>query len=497
MATRFRAPVRKPAPKKAEAAAEAKQAAKESPRIEAEPLVTHQGPGTGKAGSVDPAESAAILSRSQPATVVSEAKPAAIQSATENLRARIVEDEFKLKTPVSEVGAVTAEPKTPGQQTNDSGIKTGPSVSEGGASGGRAAPGSDSQAAQLDASVDDALSRLAESRPGFGGPLDVFEAAAGSASGSAAGGQFGSSRDDLVRDSGRTADGGAEHAAGAVGQITSGDGPLLGGRLAGVNADLEIAGGLIGDQQTAASSPNAADGVLDQFRTVATFPLGGPFVDKAVDVAAELSSDVEAAFIAAEATNPGQRTALQEALAAFRGAGGGAVGAESAVNAFLGVVPPIPPLSPEQVAAGQQSSGEEPGVKDPGDPDGGLPTEAQIAFRQALRESLAARPTTGGDIDPAEDSSASGVSGAVVERVNNNESLIGQPDDGAPTGGAGRAGSSPGGTDVDPLEGSAFSGPALGGNPEDVGFGSAVLGLGAVRRTQAVDQADEDEEDDA
>jgi hypothetical protein len=53
----------------------------------------------------------------------------------------------------------------------------------------------------------------------------------------------------------------------------------------------------------------------------------------------------------------------------------------------------------------------------------------------------------------------------------------------------------PTGTDVDPVEGSAYSGPALGGNPEDVSFGSSTLPLESSRRSSSGDDDDEDDED--
>ena len=81
--------------------------------------------------------------------------------------------------------------------------------------------------------------------------------------------------------------------------------------------------------------------------------------------------------------------------------------------------------------------------------------------------------------------------------MNDNDSLIGQPNENRVIG-SGHSGPLPSGGDIDPLEGSAFTGPSRGGNPEDLDFGSEVLGLDAARRSTAKDEEEEEaeEEDD-
>lgn len=84
-----------------------------------------------------------------------------------------------------------------------------------------------------------------------------------------------------------------------------------------------------------------------------------------------------------------------------------------------------------------------------------------------------------------------------MDAANNNESLIGQPaGPGSEVGGSGHTGQLPGGTDIDPLEGSAFTGPSRGGNPEDLQFGSTTLGLDAARRATSDEDEDEDDAED-
>jgi hypothetical protein len=50
------------------------------------------------------------------------------------------------------------------------------------------------------------------------------------------------------------------------------------------------------------------------------------------------------------------------------------------------------------------------------------------------------------------------------------------------------------------VEGGAYSGPSLGGNPEDLQFGAATLPLDSARRSASGEEAeddDDDEEDDS
>ena len=113
----------------------------------------------------------------EPATAVAEAAPSAVQAAAENLKVRSTEESFKVSAPGTEPGART-EPSTPGQQSNDSGVKTGPEVVND-ARDRRAAPGSDSSTAELDAAANEAFAKIADARPDLRMPTDVFEAAAG------------------------------------------------------------------------------------------------------------------------------------------------------------------------------------------------------------------------------------------------------------------------------------------------------------------------------
>ena len=77
---------KKAAPKVDDRAAALKEAAAKAPADDA-PAYTHQGPGTGKAGAVDPAASAAILNAGKAAASV-ETKSAALEAAAScrNLR---------------------------------------------------------------------------------------------------------------------------------------------------------------------------------------------------------------------------------------------------------------------------------------------------------------------------------------------------------------------------------------------------------------------------
>jgi hypothetical protein len=88
-----------------------------------------------------------------------------------------------------------------------------------------------------------------------------------------------------------------------------------------------------------------------------------------------------------------------------------------------------------------------------------------------------------GDIDPADTGGVVTGGSKFPDAPNNNTDLIGRPAGPGETGHTGTLHTGTGGTDVDPVEGSAYSGPALGGNPEDLQFGSATLRLDSARRS--------------
>ncbi|MBK9342028.1 MAG: hypothetical protein IPN07_03050 [Dehalococcoidia bacterium] len=519
MATKPKSPLTGPTPVAKERIAEVKQAAKQAPADDAPPTMTHQGPGSGKAGAVDPSAASAILTKQQgSATATTAASPAP------DLRARVAEAEVKLTPGTEQAPGTAATIPTPGRQANDSGIKTGADPGSGSQSQGES-----SATSQLDAAVEDAVGKLAASRANIKGPMDVFEAAASTttAPGGAAAGASSPAPavDDLFGNSG---DGGEQHTAEVVGQLTSGGGSLFGGRLAFAQQELAIGAGLIGDQRTRESSPNVAHGsnplsdavnsVTPEDRARAAEAAGvtpdsgspsvpGGFKFQKAGYGFGSAAEAEAAsekgwmdravdFIkeASAPTNVNQARQLHEVedgigtttdsqTVAEGHEEQGIKNLETAVGKVMGS------------AAGGDKGG---GVQDPGSPDGegGRPTQAEMAFRQALHEALGIRRVVGGDVDPADESAPGGMSGPVADLPNNSESLIGNP--GTPDGqrGTGSAHPSPGGTDIDPLEGSAFSGAALGGNPEDLDFGNGSLGIDTARRSSSTDDDDEEEEDD-
>lgn len=142
-----------------------------------------------------------------------------------------------------------------------------------------------------------------------------------------------------------------------------------------------------------------------------------------------------------------------------------------------------------QQALDDQDQLEDPG--DPNNPDGGKPTLAQIAFRQSLRDSLGGARTGSGDVDPADSSGTPAGVGVFAGASNDNLGLVGQPNEVRTASGTMRRPST--GTDVDPVEGSAFSGPALGGNPEDVSFGTETLPLESLPRSSNTGSDDDDD----
>ncbi len=463
----------------------------------------------------------------EPATAVAEAAPSAVQAAAENLKVRSTEESFKVSAPGTEPGART-EPSTPGQQSNDSGVKTGPEVVND-ARDRRAAPGSDSSTAELDAAANDAFAKIADARPDLRMPTDVFEAAAGTEStpveaGEAARARLDQERPDLF---GSGTDGGQEHAAEVVDQLLSGGVGQFGNRMAGLEQEIAISEGLISDLNTVATSPSVekGDGVD------ANSPLGRAmrevYGEKPADPNAGKSTDVspintgklgekyywdnktgevvEASHVhegvkdqAALDTTTSRDFGRSDAAKGDDGAErpnlgkllfGGGIGealAESDYQEEWGAVE-------RQADEAQARKGG--GVGDPGpDGEGGLPTEAEIAFRQSVRDALGVRPNIGGDIDPQEESATVGAAGPISDVVNDNDSLIGQPNENRVLG-SGHSGPLPSGGDIDPLEGSAFTGPSRGGNPEDLDFGSEVLGLDAARRSTAKDEEEDEEEE--
>jgi len=477
--------IKKAAPKIDDRVAELKEAAAKAPADDA-PAYTHQGPGTGKAAAADPAASAAILNAGKAAAPV-ETKSAALDTAASQLRDRAIEDKLdRAPDAGGSPGGKLDGPTLPGQQAADSGTASsggGPEVT-GGLKGPAPAFSDGTNAAALDAAVAAAAGKLAESRPDLRGGLDVFDSVAGGAATPAgsSGGNFDAANPGRP---GTGSDGGAEHAADAVGQVTSGGQSLFGDRLSGVSADIAIAEGLIGDQNTAASSPGVAYG-----------PVGA-----IVDFVGEVYATYEEEVIEAEAT-PGPLTDSQKALLGWHNSSSIRDGLENAALMYFGETPPLPPVEPldpgavntEADGEGESAGG---GVENPGDPlgEGGKPTPAEMAFRQALRDALGVYQGGSGDIDPAETDSMPVGLGAFAGAANDNLGLIGRP-----AGPVSEAGGSmrppPTGTDVDPVEGSAYSGPALGGNPEDVSFGSSTLPLESSRRSSSSSEDDDDDDDD-
>jgi hypothetical protein len=487
--------IKKVAPKVDDRAAQLKEAAAKA-RADDDRTYTHQGPGTGQAGAAEPVASAAILGGGRASSV--ETKSAALESAASQLRDRAVEDQLDLAPAAGQSSAgKLPDPKFPGQQTADGGTAStggGPEVT-----GGLKGPVSafdDGAAAALDADVADALGKLSSARPDLRSGLDVFDSAAGSSS---APGSVTPGTEIPVPGRGGGSDGGAEHSADAVGQVTSGGRSLFDDRLAGVSADLAISEGLIGDQQAAATSPSVADG-------------GNPITDYALKLAGKAADGDEEAYGKLERLADQMHKDRQgSAVTSGTGYGvhtnadgevvapGGSKATEDA-SPFLKSLAEI--FTGNRDVAGNLTvrgemlkSTEEDSVEDPGDPlgEGGKPTPAEMAFRKALREQLGVYTPGGEDVDPVEDDNMPVGTGAFAGAANNNLGLIGQPV-GPVSGATGTMRPPPSGTDVDPVEGSAYSGPALGGNPEDLSFGSSTLPLDSARRSSA--SSDDDADDD-
>lgn len=497
------------------------------PKADSEPdadkTFTHLGPGSGKAGAADPKSSAATLGQgkgaapatepksappageSKAAAATAETRAAPVETAGEALRARVVEENLKLGASDDDDAGALPGPRMPGSQSGDSGTantgtgRGGVASSSGtGGGSGSGAGSSDSASSgtatseggrdpfggnltgRLDADTANALSQLGAGRPDLRGGLDVFQAAPGSTAATP-----GSGRQEQV-DTGSArpnsgSDPEAEHAADVAGQVTGGrgsTGSMFGDRLADAKGDLGLMEGLLGDAAAKESSPSVAYG-----------PIGA-----IVDFASNVDVAVRETIIEAEATPAGLRTGFQDFVVETFGSG-----EEPASDDGM---PPIPPLDPEAV---KNAAPEEPdaegtaggGVGDPGDPDnpeGGKPTPAQMAFLKSLRDALGGAQTGSGDIDPADNGGVPAGGSHFAGAANNNVGLVGQP--AGPTAGASGTMHGPTtGTDVDPVEGSAYSGPALGGNPEDLEFGSTTLDLDSARRSSSDDAEDSDEDD--
>ncbi len=478
---------------------------------------------------------------------VTEAKTAPAESAGEAIRERLAEERLKLGASGDDDTGTLPTPRTPGQQTGDGGTAgTGPGMGGGKTSSEAAAGGSSGSAAssgesagsgtatseggrdpfgnsaamdRLDAATASALSQLDAARPDLRGGLDVFqsrtESSTPAGSGSSHEDQLAAAAEGSKSTPGQTAsDPGAEHAADVAGQVTGGPGStgsMFGDRLAGLQSDLAIAGGLMGDQTAKADSPGAADGgnlITQQALRLAEKAADGDddAYRKLERLADEMHKDREGTAGATAGLGYGVGTNADGEVVAP--AGDPSPGADSpfwksVADMFMGTRDAAGNLTPRGEALKEAEGG---GVDDPGDPnnpDGGMPTPAQIAFRQSLRQALGGAQTGSGDIDPADNGGAPVGGSNFAGAANDNMGLIGQPA-GPGTGASGTVHSPTTGTDVDPLEGSAFSGPALGGNPEDLQFGSATLPLDSLPRSSSSDDDDssedgssKDEDDDA
>ncbi len=552
---------RKTALKPARDDSEVKEAGKRALAEDREPNMTHQGPGTGKAGAADPKASAAILNSGKTSTATAETKtPAAssktseVESAGETIRDRLVEERLKAGASGDESTGKLTTPRLPGEQSADSGTAgsgTGPGDGKGATSGGggtRSGSGSGTVASEsggsgsatseggsdpfgfntardrLDAATAQALSQLDAARPDLKGGLDVLgstpaasEGGAGSGhedqlAAAAAGSKFGTARE--------ADDPGAEHAAEVAGQVTGGRGSagsMFGERLADAKADLALSEALLGDASTKSSSPSVAAGE-------------NPYVRRALELAEKAADGDDDAYRKLEklADNMHKESSGSAGVSSGVGYGVGTnaegevvapPGAESfgekhpflkaVAETFMGTRDQAgnKTLKGEALDEALQEQDSAPNPGDPGSPDGpegGKPTPAEMAFRQSLREALGIHDTGSGDIDPADRDATNAPSGLgpFAGAANNNQGLIGQP--AGPESGVGGTMHAPvTGTDVDPVEGSAYTGPALGGNPEDVSFGSSTLPLDTLPKSSSSDddsdssEDDEEEDDDA
>ncbi len=471
---------------------------------DADKTLTHPGSGLAKAGAIDPRSSATTLSSDKstapatepkPAPAADESKAAAstaetqaapVQAAAEALRARVAEGNLGLGVSDNGDSGDLPGPRTPGTQSSDSGLAgvgpggdssssgTGTVTSEGGRD-----PFGGNLTGRLDADMANALSQLDASRPDLRGGLDVFQAAPGSAATTpTSGGQEQFDTGAARPNSG--SDPGAEHAADVAGEVTGGLGSwasMLGDRHADAMNELGIMGGLIGDAAAKESSPSVAwtddsGRTLGEIFNDALYDQLNSFKDWVyIDTPADIYTGVQETIIQAQATPAGLRTGFQNLIVDTFGSGD-----EPEPDDGL---PPIPPLDPETV---KNAPPEEPDATDAAgsvgrpDPEGGKPTPAQIAFRQSLRDALGGAQTGGGDVDPVDNGGVLPGGSHFAGAANDNLGLVGQP--AGPTTGTGGTMHAPTtGTDIDPLEGSAYSGPALGGDPLDLEFGSTTLGL--------------------
>jgi hypothetical protein len=331
------------------------------------------------------------------------------------------------------------------------------------------------------------------------------------------------------------ADKGQEAANQAVSDLMSED-PLL-GRSPGGSAmtEVEIGMGLIGDQDTAASSPLNVAFDSAPWNPIATL----------VNVAADINQDIQTQKIfeegveaqrAAKGGNKGGETTgagtapVQVVFDDAEGVKGQGNVSEAELRASHPTLAKVADFmiaptvngtpSPraealtqaieelDKLGAGSDSSGSSGsatggGASQPVDPDepGGPPTAAQMAFRQSLLQQ-SGRTFGPGNVDPADDSQPIDGGSAVGMPVQPSMgSLVGQPGSdrgflGGATGGSFGRGPLPSGTDIDPLDGHAFTGGALGGNPEDVDFGGNTIPGGFLGSSSSTDSDEEDDSDD-
>lgn len=568
--------------------AEVKEAAKNAPAGDDDRTYTHQGPGTGQAGAADPKASAAILNSGKGAASTAEAKAAAtvvesksapVEAAGEAIRERLAEERLKLGASGDDDTGTLPTPRTPGQQTGDSGTagagpgmgggKTSSEAAAGGGSGsaasssessgsgtatsegGRDPFGANTLTDRLDAATASALSQLDSARPNLRGGLDIFQSVTETSSTPAGSGSGHEDRLAAAAEGSKSVPGqaasdpGAEHAADVAGQVTGGRGSadsMFGDRLGDAKGELGIMAGLLGDAAAKESSPSVAEGTLDKVVGAVTgaggvvgYISGGAGAAEAALAAGSVTATPVIAGVAAVGGGAYLATRkLDEATGAGDAVVDAAVGLNEPrhVEAMKAAIAERNRVEAQaERAAGQstepgQSNDADPngqstepdpngqsteptkggGVGDPGDPnnpDGGMPTPAQIAFRQSLRQALGGAQTGSGDIDPADNGGAPVGGSNFAGAANDNLGLIGQPA-GPGTGPGGTMRSPTTGTDVDPIEGSAYSGPALGGNPEDLQFGSETLPLESLPRSSSSDDDDssedsssKDEDDDA
>lgn len=476
---------------------------------------------------------AAPVVESKAAAPASETKAAPVETAAEALRARVAEDKLKLGASGDGSPGTLPTPRTPGQQTGDSGtagtgaVGGGQSSSSGASTGGGSGSATDSSNSagtgsatseggrdpfggaltdRMDAATAAALSQLDAARPNLRGGTDVAGSVIGATTTPA-----GSGHRETVgtgpNDPNAASDPGEEHAAGVVGQVTGGrgsTGSLFGERLSDAKGELGLMGALLGEASETASSPSVAHG-------------DDPYVRRALELAEKAADGDEDAYRKLEkladsmhkdregatgtATGVGYGVGTNADGEVVAPSGGDTPGADSPFwKALAGVFTGERNVSGTLTTRGQALKDAEKGeLENPGDPnnpEGGKPTPAEMAFLKSLRDALGGAKTGSGDVDPA-DSGGVPIGGShFAGAANDNLGLVGQPGR-EPTGGGGTMHGPTTGTDVDPVEGSAFSGPALGGNPEDLEFGSATLPLDSRSRSSSSDDDDdEDDEDD-